>query len=120
MRPPTIAIVFSEPSFRAALARLTQSLGYRPAPFDGAETLIAALDALPLNCVVFDVPVPRTSELALLRTLNQRKPSLPAIGVAALPSEADRERTLAEGAFAFLIWPIHADELARCLAEACR
>ncbi|MCK2053076.1 MULTISPECIES: response regulator [unclassified Methylobacterium] len=118
---PIVAIVDDDPAIRAALARLTRALGYAPAPFAGAEPLLRAgpfspeADGSTIAVVITDVQMPGLSGLDLLRILHTRHPALPVIVMTAYPSEANRARALASGAFAYLAKPFDAEQFEGCL-----
>ncbi|AWN51144.1 response regulator [Methylobacterium sp. 17Sr1-1] len=117
LTPRSVAIVDDDPAIRLALTRLVGSLGYAPMPFETGGHLLAALGAVEPGCVVTDLQMPGLSGLDLLRQLRLRRPRLRVILVTAYPSDANRRRALAYGAFAYLAKPFEAEELERCLAR---
>lgn len=111
-----VLVVEDEPTLRRILRRGLSRHGYDVAlAQDGEEGLrMAQLD--PPDAIVTDVIMPKLGGAAVVETLRQTHPELPAVfisgyaedGVDALPSD---ERTR------FVPKPFEIDDLARCLAE---
>ncbi|MDX7951857.1 response regulator [Lichenihabitans sp. Uapishka_5] len=113
-----VAIVDDDPAIRAALDRLTRSLGFQPILFESAEALLSDLQAGVPGCIVTDVQMPGLGGLDLLKVLMDRGVRVPVIVVTAYPSKASHERALALGAFAYFAKPFEADHFERCLLNA--
>ena len=77
---PLVIVVDDDASLRKALVFLLESVGWRVAAYDSAETFLAALDGLTQpGCLILDVRMPLMSGLELQRTLNERDIQLPVI-----------------------------------------
>ncbi|MDO8927057.1 MAG: response regulator [Sideroxyarcus sp.] len=77
---PLVIVVDDDASLRKALVFLLESVGWRVAAYDSAETFLAALDGLTQpGCLILDVRMPLMSGLELQRTLNERNIQLPVI-----------------------------------------
>ncbi|KMO42733.1 hypothetical protein VQ02_02055 [Methylobacterium variabile] len=116
LTPRSVAIVDDDPAIRLALTRLVGSLGYAPTPFENGGHLLAALGTIEPGCIITDLQMPGLSGLDLLHQLRLRRPRLRVILVTAYPSDVNRRRALASGAFAYLAKPFDAEEFERCLA----
>ncbi|MGU3362972.1 response regulator transcription factor [Methylobacterium sp. M6A4_1b] len=112
---PVIAIVDDDPGIRTALGRLTRSLGFVPALFEGAEPLLVDPLVDRISVVITDIQMPGLSGLYLLRILRQRNPTLPILVMTAYPSETGRKRAFDLGAFAYLAKPFDAAQFEQCL-----
>lgn len=77
---PLVIVVDDDASLRKALVFLLESVGWRVAAYDSAESFLAALDDLNQpGCLILDVRMPLMSGLELQRTLNERDIQLPVI-----------------------------------------
>lgn len=77
---PLVIVVDDDASLRKALVFLLESVGWRVASYDSAESFLAALDGLTdPGCLIMDVRMPLMSGLELQRTLNERGVQLPVI-----------------------------------------
>jgi len=114
-----IAIVDDHESVRNAVGSLLRSYGYTTTVFDCAESLLAgpALDTY--QCIVSDLQMPGMSGLDLLETMRRDGSATPVIMLTAFPEAVVRQRALQSGASCFLGKPFQANDLVRCIRQAC-
>jgi FixJ family two-component response regulator len=104
---PVIGIVDDDESVRDSISSLMRSAGYRTAVFASADEFLTSKyvgDGRGM-IVLLDIRMPGLSGFELQRRLAVLKCSIPVIFVTAQEDDADRERALDNGAFAFFVKP---------------
>lgn len=115
-----IAIVDDHESVRSALASLLRSYGYLTSCFDSAESLLAGAPLDTYQCIVTDLQMPGMSGIELLEQLRRQGRDTPLVMMTAFSEPAVRQRALQSGASCFLGKPFEANELVRCIRQACQ
>lgn len=117
MTRKTIHVVDDDDSFRNAIGRLLQVLGYDVMLFDSADAFLRC-DRAKADCVLLDVRMPSFNGLELQAELHRRLNTLPIVFVSA---HADVRMTVAAikaGAEDFLVKPVSSDELLGAIKRA--
>lgn len=112
-----VSVVDDDASFRQALSRLLQSLGYTVAAFDSAEEFLASGRIDETACLISDVHMTNMSGFELQARLSEAGHRKPIIFVAASPGEKAREQAIRSGALAFLGKPFSEDTLIALLDQ---
>jgi len=110
---PVVAIVDDEPSVRRALGRLLDLAGYEVRPFASGGEFMGHLEGIDL--VILDLHLPGMSGFDVQKALAARKSSPPVVVLTGNDTPANRARSLAEGAAAYLTKPIDDEELLQAL-----
>lgn len=119
---PLIHIVDDDASFRAAVARLLQSSGYRVALYGSANHLLRELpNSADIGCILLDVRMPGLSGLDLQACLAERGNTLPVVFLTGHGDIPMSVRAIKAGAEDFLSKPISRkallDAIERALAQ---
>jgi FixJ family two-component response regulator len=117
-KPPLVAIVDDDISFRQAATNFIRSLGYVPAAYASAEEFLASERALQSDCLITDLQMPGMTGIELQRNLLARGCRMPIIFITAFVDPKTRGQALAAGAVCFLGKPFNDDTLIACLHEA--
>lgn len=119
--PPVIHVVDDDASFRAAIARLLESLGYKVALYEAAAHLLEQRPADRPGCILLDVEMEGLSGIELqdlLRGLGNTLPIVFLTGHGDIPMSV---RALKSGAEDFLVKPVSktvlVDAISRALAR---
>jgi FixJ family two-component response regulator len=117
---PTIAIVDDDEGVRASLASLVRSLGYQARTYgSGHEFLQDRLEEEPA-CMIADIQMPLMAGDELQQNLVSAGRRFPIIFMTAFPTDAVRDRVMANGAHCFLNKPTDGDTIIRCIEDAVR
>ncbi|SRR5579871_6449689 len=115
----TVQIVDDDTSFRTALKRRLEKVGYQVQTYATAQEL---LDRWPGEkgpcCILLDVRMPGLSGPELQRRLNELGSSAPIIFVSGYPDVSTAVRALRAGADNVLMKPIKTDELLSAIDKA--
>jgi FixJ family two-component response regulator len=114
-RAPLIAVVDDDASVRKALSRLLRAAGFEPRPFASGQEFLAVFRREPLDCAVLDLHMPGLSGLEILRRLNESGVFLPTVLFTADDESRNCQRSLEEGAVAFLRKPVDGPLLIECI-----
>ena len=116
-RPPTVFVVDDDPSMRAYLRRLFESVSLRVLTFTSAEEFLR--DARPdaPTCVVLDVQMPGLSGLDLQRELARADLLLPIVFVTGHGDIPMTVQAMKAGAVEFLTKPFRNQELLDAVRE---
>ena len=112
-RAPVVAIVDDEPGVRRALGRLLSLSGYEARPFATGSEFLEHLDGI--DCVILDLHLPGMSGFDVQKALAIRDASMPVVVLTGNDTPANRARSLAAGARAYLTKPVDDEELLRHL-----
>ena len=100
-----IAIVDDEPQVRRALQRLLRSEGYEVRLFATGDEFMHNLDGI--DCAILDLHLPGTTGFDIQESLLARKSTLPVVVLTGNDTTANRSRSLANGARAYLVKPVN-------------
>lgn len=118
---PLVIVVDDDESLRRALVFLLESVGWRVADFDSAETFLAGwTEQLQPGCLILDVRMPLMSGLELQRIINQRDPHLPVIFLTGHAEVAIAVQAMKFGACDFIEKPFKDQTLLDAVGQAVR
>jgi len=86
--------------------------------FTSAVEFLSSPTVADSSCVIADVQMPHMTGIELHKRLIQLGYEIPTILITAYPSEAVRERVLAEGVICYLSKPLDKDILIECIRSA--
>jgi FixJ family two-component response regulator len=117
---PLISIVDDDDLFRAAMAKLVQSLGLTARTFASAESYLQSSWVKETYCLIADVQMPNMSGLELQERLSHLGFDIPIIFITAYPNDAVRTKAMNAGAVCFLHKPLDLQgrRVADCLQVA--
>lgn len=102
---PVIAVVEDDAAMREALSELLEALSFTCAVFDRAEPFLAALSSGRFDCLITDLHLPGINGLELQRRLKTLGSAIPVIVITSSLAPLARNRSMQEGAFAYLTKP---------------
>ena len=103
-RAPVVAIVDDEPGVRRALERLLGLSGFTARSFANGGELMKHLDGI--DCVILDLHLAGMSGFDVQDALASRHAGIPVVVLTGNDTPANRSRSLANGARAFLCKPV--------------
>ena len=103
-RTPTVAVVDDEQPVRRALQRLLRASGFDVRLFATGADFMAHLDGV--DCVILDLHLPGMSGFEVQEALAARGADVPVVVLTGNDTPANRSRSLANGARAFLCKPV--------------
>lgn len=102
-KPPEIAIIDDDVSFREALVGLVNSFGFVSVPFASAIDFIASGRVADFACIITDVQMPHMDGLELQKWLGVKgHQKIALIFVTGAPSGELRSKAMDAGALGFL------------------
>ena len=101
-KPPLIAVIDDDASFRVATDSLLRARGYTVHAFESAADFLSSPVLDETSCVITDVKMPDITGLELQTLLRNQGRTVPIIFITAFPEESARARALREGAICFL------------------
>lgn len=110
-RAGIVYIVDDDDAVRSGLAKLLQSAGLDPRPFDCAEAFLGAVGNEHGACILLDITMPRMTGLQVQGRLKDGRIDLPVITVSARDDEETRFLARQLGARMFLRKPVDAQAL---------
>jgi DNA-binding response OmpR family regulator len=113
-----VAIVDDDPGVLRALGRLVRSLGFDADGYASAEPLLDRAAAVPPDAVLLDLHLPGLRGPEAIAALHDRGVRGNIVVMTGLDRPGAREACLAAGAAAYLVKPLHRDELAALLGAA--
>lgn len=113
-----ISIVDDDESVREAIAGLINWLGFQVQMFTSAVEFLSSPSVADSSCVIADVQMPNMTGIELHKHLTQLGYAIPTILITAYPSEAVRDRVLADGVICYLSKPLDKDTLIACIRSA--
>lgn len=102
---PVIAVVEDDAAMREALSELLEVLSISSVAFDRAEPFLTALSTERFDCLITDLHLPGISGLDLQRRLKALRSSIPVIVITSSLDPLSCNRSMEEGAFAYLTKP---------------
>ena len=112
-RTPTIAVVDDEQPVRRALQRLLRASGFDVRLFATGADFMAHLDGV--DCVILDLHLPGMSGFEVQEALVARGADVPVVVLTGNDTPANRARSLANGARAYLSKPVDDETLLHAL-----
>jgi two-component system, LuxR family, response regulator FixJ len=112
-RLPVVAIVDDEPAVLRALQRLLGTAGFDARPFASGDEFMDHLDGI--DCVILDLHLPGMSGFDVQKALATRGARIPVVVLTGNDTPANRARSLADGARAYLTKPVDDEELLQAL-----
>jgi len=103
-RTPVVAVVDDEPPVRRALQRLLRAAGFDVRLFASGADFMAHLDGI--DCVILDLHLAGMSGFDVQEALAARNSQLPVVVLTGNDTPANRSRSLANGARAYLCKPV--------------
>ena len=103
-RTPVVAVVDDEQPVRRALQRLLRASGFDVRLFATGSDFMSHLEGI--DCVILDLHLPGMSGFEVQEALAQRGASLPVVVLTGNDTPANRARSLANGAHAYLCKPV--------------
>lgn len=101
-----IAVVDDEESVRKALGRLIRSAGFGVETYASGIEFMQSMHRHRPDCVVMDLRMPVINGFDLQVALTRSGTALPVVIITGDDSSASRERTLGQGAAAYLRKPV--------------
>jgi FixJ family two-component response regulator len=114
--PQVIWVVDDDPSVRSGLSSLLRSLDYDVVTFESGMEVLAAVGGRRPRCIISDVQMPGMTGVDMFLRLTGAGFCIPTIFITAYPMPELERQALENGANAFLIKPVRANELASTVA----
>jgi two-component system, LuxR family, response regulator FixJ len=92
---PTVVIIDDQKAVRDALGEMLTVFGFTVETYESADSFLAAIDSVPLGCIVADVRMPGTDGIELVRELARRQIKIPVVlisGHADVPTASPASR----------------------------
>ena len=112
-RTPTVAVVDDEQPVRRALQRLLRASGFDVRLFATGADFMAHLEGV--DCVILDLHLPGMSGFDVQEALAARGADVPVVVLTGNDTPANRARSLANGARAYLSKPVDDETLLHAL-----
>ena len=103
-RTPVVAVVDDEQPVRRALQRLLRASGFDVRLFATGSDFMSHLEGI--DCVILDLHLPGMSGFEVQEALSERGASVPVVVLTGNDTPANRARSLANGAHAYLCKPV--------------
>lgn len=116
---PFIAIVDDDSSVLKALQRLLSTRSWHSKVFCSGSQFLASLDNELPGCLILDLQMPEISGLEVQKALLSRGIEIPTIIITSNSDAAMRERCISAGAVAYLLKPVHREDLFNAIDAAC-
>jgi len=110
VRKDLISLVDDDTSVRRSTTLLIESLGFRAAAFETAESFLESDQLHETSCLILDIQLPRMNGLQLQSHLAAAGYKIPIIFITAYDGKESRRQAMQAGAVAFLGKPF-SDEL---------
>ena len=112
-RTPTVAVVDDEQPVRRALQRLLRASGFDVRLFATGADFMAHMEGV--DCVILDLHLPGMSGFEVQEALAARGADVPVVVLTGNDTPANRARSLANGARAYLSKPVDDETLLHAL-----
>jgi FixJ family two-component response regulator len=113
-----ISIIDDDESVRRTTKLLVESLGYRAAVFESAESFLSSDQLYNTTCLVVDVQMPGMNGLQVQGHLIDAGYSIPTIFITAYGNQEHRRQAMEAGAVAFLTKPFSDEQLVKSIRSA--
>ncbi|SDP82100.1 response regulator [Phyllobacterium sp. OV277] len=114
----SIAIIDDDASVLDATENLVRSYGFKVSKFTSAESYLASVGDIEIDCLITDVQMDGISGVELSQILWESGVKTPIIFITAFPDERIRNRVMAAGAIGFLGKPFESKSLIDCIERA--
>jgi len=111
MTNETVAVVDDDASVRTGLSRLLKTYSYRVGTYSGGQAFLDSLHLQVPECLILDLNMSPMHGSEVLQYLADTGNRIPTIILTGRDSAETRERCQRAGAVAFLVKPVHADQL---------
>ena len=113
MQPETekILIVDDEPNIRTILSRHLSRIGYACATAENSQQAFDLMETSPHDLVITDIRMPGRDGVWLLQSLKTRWPDTAVLMITALDDSQIAINCLKQGAYDYLIKPLHLEEV---------
>ena len=116
---PAIHVVDDDPSFRAAISRLLQKVGFEVTTYESAQKMLDQLpDQSQAGCILLDVQIPGLSGPELQARLAERGFSLPIVFLSGHGDISTTVQVIKAGAEDFLTKPVTKKKLLDAIERA--
>jgi FixJ family two-component response regulator len=113
-----ISVVDDDESIRRTTTFLIESLGFRAAAFESADSFLKSGQLRNTSCLILDVLMPGMTGLELQRELASAGYSIPIVFITSHEDNEARGRALQAGAVAFLSKPFNDEQLLQTVRSA--
>jgi DNA-binding NtrC family response regulator len=113
-----ILVVDDERSIRVTLKAFLEAEGYCVETADEAEAALAVLQSKPVDVVLTDIILPRTSGVDLLRQIHETLPHIRVIMMTGEPTLETASESLRLGAVDYLQKPVGKNEILKAVRNA--
>lgn len=117
---PNILIVDDEPGLRLTLGEFLRKAGYGVVEAKDAAEALERLRAGPVDLMLADIILPRTTGVELLRTVRELAPDVPVVLMTGEPTVETAREALRGGAYDYLFKPINREALLHAVSAALR
>lgn len=100
------------------MQELLESCGYNSVPFKSALDFLQCGERPVFGCILSDIKMPGMDGLQLQKALNREASRPPIIFMTSIYDARLRDAAMRGGAVAFLVKPVEAEQLVRCLEGA--
>ena len=113
-----ISVIDDDESIRRSTTFLIESLGFRAAAFESAESFLKSAQLRDTSCLLVDVQMPGMNGLQLQRELAIAGRAIPIIFITAYDNKDARQQAMQAGAVAFLSKPFNDEDLLQAVRLA--
>lgn len=113
-----ISVVDDDESVRHSTKLLIESIGFRAAAFESAETFLKSDQLHDTACLILDIRMPGMNGIELQRELASAGYSIPIVFITSYDDKEARRRAMQAGAVAFLGKPFRDEQLLRIVRTA--
>ena len=118
MTKSLISVVDDDESIRRTTTFLIESLGFRAAAFESAESFLKSGQLHITSCLILDVQMPGMNGLQLQSELAAAGYGIPIIFITSYDDKESRGRAMRAGAVAFLGKPFSDEQLLQTVRSA--
>jgi signal transduction histidine kinase len=116
----TILIVDDERSIRVTMSAFLKAAGHDTECADDADAAMAIVRQQPVDIVLSDIVLPRSTGITLLRQIHEVAPQIQVIMMTGDPAVETAAEAVRLGAFDYLCKPVNRDAIVRVVESATR
>ncbi len=116
--PSRILVVDDEPLVAGAIARMAESFGHEVLLADGVPSALRIFETEPIDVVLTDVRLGEQDGLALLKSIQERKPAVPVVLITGQATIGAAMEAIQAGAYEYLAKPPDRDRIGVILRHA--